>query len=45
MFSEQLRKEAEMQFQERLPYFGQRKEEILCQMEQCSEEERILMTR
>ena len=43
MFSEQLRKEAEMQFQERLPYFGQRKEEILCQMEQCSEEERILM--
>ena len=43
MFSEQLRKEAELRFQRQLPYFGQRKAEILCQMGQCSEEEQILM--
>lgn len=43
MFSEQLRQEAELRFQRQLPYFGQRKAEILCQMGQCSEEEQILM--
>ena len=30
MFSEQLRQEAELRFQRQLPYFGQRKAEILC---------------
>ena len=39
MFSEQLRQEAELRFQRQLPYFGQRKAEILCQMGQCSEED------
>lgn len=43
MFSEQLRQEAELRFQRQLPYFGQRKAEILCQMGQCSEEEQILL--
>ena len=43
MFSEQLRQEAELRFQRQLPYFGQRKAEILCQMGRCSEEEQILM--
>lgn len=43
MFSEQLRQEAELRFQRQLPYFGQRKAEVLCQMGQCSEEEQILM--
>ncbi|MEI3182735.1 MAG: hypothetical protein V8S98_04985 [Lachnospiraceae bacterium] len=42
-FQEQLRQEAELRFQRQLPYFGQRKAEILCQMGQCSEEEQILM--
>ncbi len=43
MFSEQLRQEAELRFQRQLPYFRQRKAEILCQMGRCSEEEQILM--
>ena len=41
MFSEQLRQEAELRFQRQLPYFGQRKAEILCQMGRCSEEEQL----